>query len=1048
MYNSITENIIAQAPGISGIDTKQLPKYLTRVYTKIVSIRRKLSVGRIPKSIKKDIIELRKLANNLETLTILHRTHPHHVSAAFVAGTAHQLLQLIYQNKNTQNPISIDNESIPSSLSAILLFLIAESPADAAEVSKRINPSDTDTTKYQLIKAIQLLAEGQMGKVRALEPIQQSFSEDQADQEAEDYLWSLILRGLQQIAEALLGMGTIERDYFGEVISLSQFEISNDDEGLIENSYSGPLHLAKLLDILGGKLLIRGIINVPNPVLVDEQEWYQFLRKLAAQRPYLWQNHYEAIQTGFLDKGRSAVLAFPTGAGKTTLSELKIASTLMTGGSILYLVPTHALEDQVNRDLKKIFEDITEDILEIGGEYTFFEEENLSSINVMTPERCLTLLSMDNDSFENIQLIVFDEFHLINGREDKLDKRSLDAMFCLLSLFEELPDADYLMISAMIENSVEIAAWITKITNRPCEAFNSSWKPTRQLQGCLVFPEEEINELNDKIIQGYKDRTTKTPPKSLNDEMKTTAYQLFSLRNIWDENNQQDFLLKKLFKEKVNLSIGTMWGLTSNRNKIAGDLASFFIAQGIKTLIFVDNPVFAKSTAKYLDDILPDRYFEENSFENQNKRRIEALALELGNIKYSFFDLVRQVASHHGLLLPVERQLNEARFKSNDGIHCIVATATLAQGINLPAEVVIIAGDDRFDEDTEARESLQAHEILNAAGRAGRAGSSAQGVVLIVPGDIISFTDKRTAPPDWIELQENIFSKTDQCLTINDPLNHFLDVISASDDEAHYSDNVRNLLFKLDKGQTEDNKIRAIMNKSLAAYRAANTSSQTFAQKVETLIQRREGLAIDLLYHERVEKVSLKTGIDPAVIQQIDRSLNDITIETLLDYELHDWIVWFFDWLNNNTTRINGIFPSKGAQTQLARVLGLKVTTFTLEEISTKIKQIEPILLAYVSGETYEKINVLIENKKETFLSKARHFILRLVPQFSFAFGVIALIMREKLLENGYDNEEIPSIIKQMATMIREGLDTEDKLRYKLIHRSYLRVQIHREFIQ
>jgi len=303
MYNSITENIIAQAPGIIGIDTEQLPKYLTSVYTKIVSIRRKLSVGKIPKSIKKDIIELSKLANNLETLTILHRTHPHHVSAAFVAGTAHQLLQLIYQNKNTQNPISIDSESIPSSLSAMLLFLIAESPADAAEVSKRINPSDTETTKDQLIKAIQLLAEGQMGKVRALEAIQQSFSEDQADQEAEDYLWSLILRGLQQIAEALLGMRTIERDYFGEVISLSQFEISNDDEGLIESNYSGPLHLAKLLDILGGKLLIRGIINVPNPVLVDEQEWHQFLRKLAAQRPYLWQNHYEAIKTGFLDIG-------------------------------------------------------------------------------------------------------------------------------------------------------------------------------------------------------------------------------------------------------------------------------------------------------------------------------------------------------------------------------------------------------------------------------------------------------------------------------------------------------------------------------------------------------------------------------------------------------------------------------------------------------------------------------------------------------------------------------------------------------------------------
>jgi ATP-dependent RNA helicase DOB1 len=1047
MYNSITESIIAQTPDIIGIDTEQLPKYLTKVYTKIVSIRKKLRKGKIPKSIKRDVIELRKLANNLETLTILHRAHPHHISAAFVAGTAHQLLQLIHLDKNSQNPVSIDRESISSSISAIMLFLIAESPADAAEVSKRINPTTSDIRKNQLISAIQFLAEGQMGKLRSQETIQKSFTEDQLEQEAEDYLWSLLLKGLQQIAEELLGIGNSYRDYFGEVIRLSSFVISNEDEEFIETNYSGPLHLAKLLDILGEKLLSKGIINVPNPVLVDQQEWHKFLRRLAAQRPYLWQNHYEAIQTGFLNRGRSAVLAFPTGAGKTTLSELKIASTLMSGGSILYLVPTHALEDQVNRDLKKIFEDITEDILEIGSEFTMFEDESLSSINVMTPERCLTLLSTDNEGFEDIELVVFDEFHLINGREDKLDKRSLDAMFCLLSLFEEIPDADYLMISAMIENSEEIAAWIAKITSRPCEVFNSSWKPTRQLQGCLVFPQEEIIGLHEKINKGYNDKTTKTPPKSLNDQMKATAYQLFSLQNRWNENNQQDFLLRKLFKEKINLSIGSSWGLTSNRNKVAGDLASFFISQGIKTLIFVDNPVFAKSTAKYLEGILPERSFTENSFENQNKRGIEALSLELGSSKYSFFDPSKQVASHHGLLLPIERQLNEARFKSNDGIHCIVATATLAQGINLPAEVVIIAGDDRFDEDTEARESLQAHEILNAAGRAGRAGSSAQGVVLIVPGDIITFSDKKTAPLEWIKLQENIFSKTDQCLTINDPLNHFLDVISATDDEKYYPDNVRNLLFKLDKGKTEDNKIRAIMNKSLAAYRAANTAEQTFAQKVEALIQRREGLAIDLLYHERVEKVSLKTGLDPAFVQQIDNSLDATTVETLLDYELNEWISWFFDWLNENPSRVNGIFSSKGAQTQLARVLGLKVTNFAVEEIALKIKQIEPILLAYVGGENYEKINILIEDKKEAFLSKARHFILRLVPQFSFAFGVIALTMREKLLDSGYNNEEIPNIIKQMATMIREGLDTDEKLRYKLSHRSYLRVQIHREFI-
>jgi replicative superfamily II helicase len=58
----------------------------------------------------------------------------------------------------------------------------------------------------------------------------------------------------------------------------------------------------------------------------------------------------------------------------------------------------------------------------------------------------------------------------------------------------------------------------------------------------------------------------------------------------------------------------------------------------------------------------------------------------------------------------------------------LVATSTLAQGMNLPSEVVIIAGDSRFNQDANRMERLEAHELLNAAGRAGRAGEVSQGI--------------------------------------------------------------------------------------------------------------------------------------------------------------------------------------------------------------------------------------------------------------------------------------------------------------------------------
>jgi len=96
MYNTITEEIIRRAPRIDGSETENLPQYLTKIYARIVSLRRRLNGSRkISAKLKRDIVELRKLANNLESLTVLNKTNSNHVSAAFVAGTAHNLLLLI-----------------------------------------------------------------------------------------------------------------------------------------------------------------------------------------------------------------------------------------------------------------------------------------------------------------------------------------------------------------------------------------------------------------------------------------------------------------------------------------------------------------------------------------------------------------------------------------------------------------------------------------------------------------------------------------------------------------------------------------------------------------------------------------------------------------------------------------------------------------------------------------------------------------------------------------------------------------------------------------
>ena len=86
--------------------------------------------------------------------------------------------------------------------------------------------------------------------------------------------------------------------------------------------------------------------------------------------------------------------------------------------------------------------------------------------------------------------------------------------------------------------------------------------------------------------------------------------------------------------------------------------------------------------------------------------------------------------------------------------------------MNLPSQLVVIAGDDKYDLEKNKLQMLEAHNLLNAAGRAGRAGEAAEGMVILIPGKVVQYDEtERTLSARWFELQA-IFSNSDQCLEL------------------------------------------------------------------------------------------------------------------------------------------------------------------------------------------------------------------------------------------------------------------------------------------
>jgi replicative superfamily II helicase len=100
--------------------------------------------------------------------------------------------------------------------------------------------------------------------------------------------------------------------------------------------------------------------------------------------------------------------------------------------------------------------------------------------------------------------------------------------------------------------------------------------------------------------------------------------------------------------------------------------------------------------------------------------------------------------------------------------------------MNLPAQLAILAGDKRHDE--AGRAALAAHEILNAAGRAGRAGHLANGVVLMIPEPVLSFSGANTPDPRAFDKLRSVLPANDRCVMLEDPITAVLDRIQAGFD--------------------------------------------------------------------------------------------------------------------------------------------------------------------------------------------------------------------------------------------------------------------------
>ncbi len=1025
MFDPITEKLIKDIPQFDDIDVERLPQLLSSVYAHIVSAKSQLANGQLPFLIgdfDKTVRTLNKLIFGLEALMIQDLYQKHVESLAFVTATAYSLKNMLLQQQE-ESVVSMDY--ISSDVSTVLHYLIADAVTDAVEVARKFHTADD--IQGSLLRYIRMLAEGKLKEIVESETTKEEFHGDY-QKYAINLLMNELCEGIKDVALHFLGNTTIKpTERLEQVLLLSSYQIEEFDQ---IDTYVGIRKIARLLLGVTKHLERAALINIPVPEGVDADQWKSFLYKRCMQgRPFIWRNHGFAIYNRFLDLGVSSIFTYPTGAGKSTIVQLKIASSILADRRVIVLVPTHALESQMKRELSAIFKENFSQQMFAGGEFSeYFEEENKQSIVVMTPERCLTVLGDASDKFNDVGLVVFDEFHLMGAQESGNDSRSLTAMFTMLEIFEKLPQVDFVLLSAMVKNSHDIADWLKSVTHRECLVFDDKWKPTRQLQGCLVYEQTEIKQLQNKARTNPQHKSK----KKLVASMLATPWSLFCLKTVWDSQKVRDYSRVKLLNHQISLGISSKTRkLTPNRNQVACQIASAFVQNGLRVMIFVDTPRSAQSIQKNAKDAIP--LVDLSALFAQNQAKIDQLTLELGDFSYSYLLNQTSCAVHHGLLLPEERDLMEQSYRQEHGVHLIAATPTLAQGVNLPADVVIIAGYDRYDVNTGGRETLEAHEILNAAGRAGRAGFNSYGAVILIPNHVLAMQDN-TIGNEWQEIKDGVFAGGDQCFVIKDPIERMVGEVLNYGKAVNRDEEI--LLYRL--GDDEKN-IKRKLSYSFGSYLRRKENKEPLENDSEALARLVQSEEKDNF----LQNVSVKYGVNMDSLSFIQKWVDAQTFDDLMGMRPVELVGAFFEL----TKTSDGILESLMANPTVAEVI--KGILQIKEENSPyigdlDIDKLKDLTIAYMEGKNFHDISELLpQSKGNDHLKNVRRFVLSVIPSVSYAIGIFS-----KLLKRKADNENvhIDGDILFLATIVKEGVISASMLRYKEKH-FLMRVACHEEFL-
>lgn len=516
---------------------------------------------------------------------------------------------------------------------------------------------------------------------------------------------SVLLHEHQQIAKKLNFIDAVTQDLDEKVlrkaISLIDRLSMESDEGAkkIIITLSAILWSYKKSDWNGLRgFLIRVLSRIgyaPSSIMIDNQYDHKtssylgidsYLDQLAItlnhfdcevivkDRVFLLTKYQKKIWSQ-IEQSRTLGISAPTSAGKSFIIALKaIDLILKSNGAIIYIVPTLSLVSQVSIDFRRLLDNFNLNHYEILNTYNG-DDVNTNKIFVLTQEKAIGAFSQKDVPFKDVRLLVVDEIQNMERATDE-DEQRAKTLYDLIIEFRHTPDIERIVISGP------------------------------RIEG--------IGELCQNLFGG---ETTEASEKSSPVASFTYSIEKRKVKNRYKYFFNQHVDIKEMpssleFKPKADIPKPEGKVYTAPYHEFMSNFITC-LGKDSKNIIFSPTAAQARSTAIALAEKLPET-------ENAQLESLINYLEETVHNKYSLCEVLKKgVIYHHGRI-PHHARRSLERAVSDKLISQVVCTTTLMQGVNLPAQNVIIRNPNLYIKEDENPPKLTQYEISNLRGRAGR----------------------------------------------------------------------------------------------------------------------------------------------------------------------------------------------------------------------------------------------------------------------------------------------------------------------------------------